>query len=257
MEKRIRALFETSAAILSGFNANDRIVHDLSIAIQDLFINTIPDDQLISPIFVVNLHPLTLNRWREQIDWEVNLSHLLVTTAAEYGVHFHTSPSVQLSADASLAPHEVSIFFKQTPALPQSETGILAFSNDKSEEESEQISTQVPLLILKGDKTLKLTGSVINIGRKNTNHIVVNDLRVSRNHAQIRKVKDEYVIFDVGSSGGTFINSNRVDQHTLRSGDVISLAGYSMIFTVDQVPVEETGRNETSEIKSPDKGIDN
>jgi pSer/pThr/pTyr-binding forkhead associated (FHA) protein len=98
---------------------------------------------------------------------------------------------------------------------------------------------------------------VINIGRKNTNHIVVNDLRVSRTHAQIRKVKADYVIFDVGSSGGTFINANRIDQHILRPGDVISLAGYTMIFTIDQMPTGETQRNITSEIKSPDKGTDN
>jgi hypothetical protein len=257
LEKRIRALFETSTAILSGFNANDRIVHDLSIAIQDLFINMIPEDQLVSPILVVNLHPLTLNRWREQIDWEVNLSHLLITTAAEYGTHFHTSPTVQLSADESLAPHEVAIFLKQTTAHPQSETGILAFSNEDLEGENDKNLQSVPLLILKGDKTLKLSGSVINIGRKNTNHIVVNDLRVSRTHAQIRKVKADYVIFDVGSSGGTFINANRIDQHILRPGDVISLAGYTMIFTIDQMPTGETQRNITSEIKSPDKGTDN
>lgn len=257
LEKRIRALFETSAAILSGFNANDRIVHDLSVAIQDLFINSIPDDQLVAPIFVVNLHPLTLNRWREQTDWEVNLSHLLITTAAEYGTHFHTSPSVHLSADETLAPHEVSIFLKQTVSLPQSETGILAFVKEDGIDDGDHNLQPVPLLILKGDKTLKLTGSVINIGRKNTNHIVINDLRVSRTHAQIRKVKADYVIFDVGSSGGTFINSNRIDQHILRPGDVISLAGYTMIFTVDQVPSGETQRNITSEIRSPDKGTDN
>ena len=256
LEKRIRALFENSATILSGSNSNDRIVHDLSIAIQDLFINTIPDDQLVAPIFVVHLHPQTLNRWREQLDWEVNLSHLLVTTAAEYGTHFHTSPSVQLSADEALAPHEVSIFLKQTSALPISETGILALVKADREDENNQNLQPVPLLILKDDKTLKLSGNVINIGRKNTNHIIVNDLRVSRTHAQIRKVKAEYVIFDVGSTGGTFINSNRIEQHILRPGDVISLAGYTMIFTVDQVPSKETQRNITSEIKSPDKGTD-
>jgi len=97
-------------------------------------------------------------------------------------------------------------------------------------------------------------GNVINIGRKNTNHIIINDLRVSRNHAQIRRVKDEYILFDAGSTGGTFINSTRIDQHTLRPGDVISLAGYTLIYTIDQIPVEETQKSITSEIKGYEEG---
>jgi len=116
----------------------------------------------------------------------------------------------------------------------------------------ETVST--PLLILQGEKTVRLNRSVINLGRKSSNHIAINDLRVSRNHAQIRKVKNDYVIFDVGSSGGTFINSNRVNQHTLRPGDVISLAGFTMIYTIDQSPVEDKQKGITSEIKNPDQG---
>jgi len=254
LEKRFRTLFETSATILPWNDPNDRIVHQLCVAIQDLFMGDAPRDQMIAPVFQVNLNPLTLRHWQEQPDWEKILSDLLVSTAMEFGISFHTTPAVNLTADAMLQPEEVFIDLKETPRSPLSETGVISLDPDGNPITGELQTVTTPLLILQGDKTVRLNRSVINLGRKSSNHIVISDLRVSRNHAQIRKVKDDYVIFDVGSSGGTYINSNRVDQHTLRPGDVISLSGYTMIFTIDQFPVEETQKGITSEIKSADLG---
>jgi ABC transport system ATP-binding/permease protein len=71
---------------------------------------------------------------------------------------------------------------------------------------------------------------VISIGRRNTNDIVIDDMRISRLHAQIRLVPDGYMIFDTGSTGGTFVNSARISQQLLKTGDVISLGGYRFIF---------------------------
>lgn len=254
LEKRLRTLFETSATLLPWNDPNDRIVHQLCVAIQDLFMGDAPRDQMIAPVFQVNLNPLTLRRWQKQPDWEKILSDLLVSTAAEYGFSFHTTPAVHLAADALLQPEEVFINLKETPRSPSSETGVISLDPEGKPITGELQTVSTPLLILQGEKTVRLNRSVVNLGRKSSNHIAINDLRVSRNHAQIRKVKSDYVIFDVGSSGGTFINSNRVDQHTLRPGDVISLAGFTMIYTIDQSPVEETQKGITSEIKSADSG---
>lgn len=254
LEKRFRALFESSATLLPWNDPNDRIVHQLCVAIQDLFMGDIPHDKLIAPVFQVILNPLTLRHWQEQPDWQKTLTDLLVATAAEYGISFHTTPAVTMSADNLLLQEEVLINLKESPRSATTETGIIAVDAAGNPISEMMPAIATPLLILQGDKTIKLNRSVINLGRKGSNHIAINDMRVSRNHAQIRQVKGEYVIFDVGSSGGTFINSTRVDQHTLRSGDVISLAGYTMIYTVDQVASDETQKGITSELKSADTG---
>jgi pSer/pThr/pTyr-binding forkhead associated (FHA) protein len=89
-------------------------------------------------------------------------------------------------------------------------------------------------LILENEKIYSLNRAVTNIGRRSTNHLVVSDLRVSRNHAQVRLVNGRYMIFDAGSTGGTYINGERIQQSTLRPGDVISLAGVKLIFVVDE-----------------------
>lgn len=85
-------------------------------------------------------------------------------------------------------------------------------------------------LILENTRVFLLTQDVVNIGRRIENHLVIDDPRVSRNHAQLRIIHDHYVLFDLGSTGGTFINGRRIEQSTIYSGDVISLAGVQMVF---------------------------
>jgi pSer/pThr/pTyr-binding forkhead associated (FHA) protein len=88
-------------------------------------------------------------------------------------------------------------------------------------------------LIVGGTQTVPLSRSVVNIGRRLDNHVVLDDPRVSRVHAQLRVVKDHFVIFDLNSSGGTFVNGHRTNQSVLHPGDVISLAGVTLIFGQD------------------------
>ena len=63
------------------------------------------------------------------------------------------------------------------------------------------------------------------------NHIILEDPRVSRSHAQIKLVNDSFMIFDMNSTGGTFVNGERTEQSVLYPGDVVSLAGVVFIFS--------------------------
>ncbi|MBP8857500.1 MAG: FHA domain-containing protein, partial [Anaerolineaceae bacterium] len=84
---------------------------------------------------------------------------------------------------------------------------------------------------------------VINIGRREDNHLVIEDLRISRTHAQLRARMGKYVIFDLGSTGGTFVNGQRVTQAILAPGDVISLAGLTLIYSETRTdPSDNTDR---------------
>jgi pSer/pThr/pTyr-binding forkhead associated (FHA) protein len=85
-------------------------------------------------------------------------------------------------------------------------------------------------LILEGTKAVPLDRAIIKIGRSHDNSIVLDDPRVSRHHVEIRVIREHFVLFDLGSSGGTYINGQRISQGLLYPGDMISLAGINIVF---------------------------
>lgn len=70
-----------------------------------------------------------------------------------------------------------------------------------------------------------------SIGRSPSNDLVLQAPKISRQHAAINKYKDQYLIIDLKSSNGVFVNGRKIDEHALQEGDVVSLGGYQMIFS--------------------------
>jgi len=74
------------------------------------------------------------------------------------------------------------------------------------------------------------------IGRNADNHLVLRDNRVSRSHLQILAEDDHYVLEDLNSRHGTWVNGVRVARHLLRNSDRIDFGvqeSYQLTFTVD------------------------
>ena len=72
--------------------------------------------------------------------------------------------------------------------------------------------------------TFSLEGDQLVIGRDSSSAIAINDAEVSRKHARLNFQGGKYVIEDLGSTNGTFVNGQRlVSPVVLKSGDVISL----------------------------------
>ena len=86
-------------------------------------------------------------------------------------------------------------------------------------------------LVLQGTRVIPLNRPLIKIGRQLDNHIILEDPRVSRSHAQIKLINERFVIFDMNSTGGTFVNGQPASQSVLYPGDVVSLAGVVFIFS--------------------------
>ena len=82
-----------------------------------------------------------------------------------------------------------------------------------------------------GDITNALSQSAeINQTLEITNDIVIEEASVSRKHAQLRRRYGQYVIYDLGSSGGTSVNGHAVREAPLDDGDVVSLGGVELRF---------------------------
>ncbi len=248
IEKRIRDLFESSSSILTGSGQSALLIHRLCESLQEYFSEEDTQQRSGIPVFEIIVNPLTLKRWQGLPDWEKNLVEIITSTAAEFDLHFAVPPQFTLTSRNSISRDEVLVSVSESMTETE-ETGAIPLQSENGTGESVDLSSTHACLILQGDKVIPLIRSVINIGRKGSNQIVINDLRISRTHAQIRRIQGNYVIFDVGSSGGTFVNSTRINQRTLRTGDVISLAGYPMIYTEDECVSGEKPRDKTAEIK--------
>jgi pSer/pThr/pTyr-binding forkhead associated (FHA) protein len=68
------------------------------------------------------------------------------------------------------------------------------------------------------------------LGRGMDNEIVLEDPRVSRYHAEIYLRGSEWVLRDLGSTNGTYVNGYGVHERALESGDRVSLGGVELVF---------------------------
>lgn len=85
-------------------------------------------------------------------------------------------------------------------------------------------------LIVDGTRRFDLRSGVVKIGRSPENHLVINESHISRRHAELSYRWGHYVIIDLGSTGGIWVNGLRVSQQSLQDGDLISLAGTPLMY---------------------------
>ncbi|MDJ0954834.1 MAG: FHA domain-containing protein [Acidimicrobiia bacterium] len=82
--------------------------------------------------------------------------------------------------------------------------------------------------------------AVVTIGRDPDSTVVVNDLMVSRHHAELRPTDSGYEIVDRGSQNGTFVNGVRVSAAPVRLGDLIGVGGTTLLVGPDGLTAAET-----------------
>ena len=83
-----------------------------------------------------------------------------------------------------------------------------------------------------------LEGDQLTIGRDATNDIVINDAEVSRRHARLTFQGGKYVLEDLGSTNGTFVNGQRLaGPRVLKAGEVVSF-GEQIILVFEVVNVD-------------------
>ena len=74
-----------------------------------------------------------------------------------------------------------------------------------------------------------LDTDVTHIGRHPDSDIFLDDITVSRRHAEIRRGSDGFSLHDVGSLNGTYVNRERVERADLRSGDEIQIGKFKLV----------------------------
>ncbi len=83
-------------------------------------------------------------------------------------------------------------------------------------------------------KRFELTSPTVSVGRDKSNAIQLHDTEISRFHAELRWGDGHYELVDLGSSNGTFVNSQVTQSQMLKSGDRVQVGRTLMIFTAGE-----------------------
>jgi len=232
LEARLQTLIEIDfLKALPGGKAEDVIVHKLAAALA----RYAQDNPSEAPnVYDIHLHPQVAEKWQNP-NFLATLLHSITTVAQEAGFRFTMSPVINIVSNANIQAENAEVIVLHRTE-PMADTNVIPINSNNAEtEENAQIPSNA-FLIVEGVKVFPLTTPVVNIGRRLDNQLVIDDPRVSRNHSQLRAIKGRYVVFDLNSTGGTFVNGQRTNQSVLYPGDVISLAGVSLIFGQDNPP---------------------
>ncbi len=72
------------------------------------------------------------------------------------------------------------------------------------------------------------------LGRAHTNDIVLDDVSVSSQHSRLRLEDGHFVLHDLKSTNGTFVNEQKISRHVLKTGDIIRLGETGLLFRLEQ-----------------------
>jgi len=218
------------------------------------------DYQVLSPAGIpqapthywVYLHPDDCDTLAiEQLTLEAELAHHVAELAAQAGLALEVTPVIYILPDEGIGPHEVRV---EARWMPEEAAEVEKTREMETSEEETKATTAPqghPFLILAGYRQVDLLQPVVSIGRALDNDVIIEDPRVSRHHAQFRRRYGRYVLYDLGSSGGTTINDYPVEECVLHSGDVVSLAGVQVIYGEDPpTPVPLPGNEDTPPLAS-------
>ena len=89
------------------------------------------------------------------------------------------------------------------------------------------------LVVLRGPNTgarFLLDDDEVNSGRHPDSDIFLDDVTVSRKHAVFRREGDTFVVRDVGSLNGTYVNRERIDEVALQTGDEVQIGKFRLVF---------------------------
>ncbi len=240
IESQLRSLFEEALIwVLPGEQAHVNLIDEL-LNIIDQNLNETPEGSLIAPDkFTIAVRPEEISNWQTHQELLDDIAAEMKRLSEANAFHFISPPSITVASLPVDVEDEIDIsgtFSEVEPTLPDT-----AAMEQHQDDLSPSVIPRNAFLVVGGKTNFPLITAVINIGRHSDNDLVLADDYVSRHHAQIRAINSRYVVFDVGSTGGIFINGKQITQATLHPGDVLRMGTINLIYIQDT-----TSENPTS-----------
>jgi pSer/pThr/pTyr-binding forkhead associated (FHA) protein len=120
------------------------------------------------------------------------------------------------------------------PTLGLSPADVEAEGGDEFPFPEDELEPGQALLLVKhgpnAGSTFLLEAEVTTAGRHPESDVFLDDVTVSRRHAEIRRRDAEWFVHDLGSLNGTYVNRERVEVTKLASGDELQIGKFKLVF---------------------------
>jgi pSer/pThr/pTyr-binding forkhead associated (FHA) protein len=139
------------------------------------------------------------------------------------GSNFCSSCGAVLETQA--AENTTITFHPTTPTDP---------TDDEVPVELGEVAEEIAVLVVKrgpqAGSRFALDSPVTTAGRHPESDIFLDDITVSRRHAEFRRDGTSYVVRDVGSLNGTYLNRERIEEAGLENGDEVQIGKFKLVF---------------------------
>jgi len=248
IERRLQVFIENTIFFFPWNNRQAHFAHLLVDAVARTQVEDGAGRISLAASYTICANPELVQSWQDNPAFLSDVSRLLWEAAADVNMAFHSLPSFHLIPDPSLPTGAVRIDVVH-PSAAVEETGVMP-SNGADVRQGSPFPASA-FLIVNGTQIYPLNLPVVNIGRRLENNLVIDDPRVSRNHALLRANNGRYMLCDLNSTGGTYVNGQRITQQALRPGDVISLAGFAIIYGEESIASDSSTGGSTTAIQPP------
>ncbi|HCV35349.1 MAG TPA: hypothetical protein DF783_00355 [Acidimicrobiaceae bacterium] len=133
------------------------------------------------------------------------------------GANFCPSCGTQLMS----GDHEATDSFEALPIIPH-------------EDDRARFPSGIGLFVVdsgpKAGSRYGLESEVTSVGRHRSADILLDDVTVSRRHVEVDRTGDRYVVRDIGSLNGTYLNGDRIESAELHDGDELQIGRFKLVF---------------------------
>ena len=195
LESRLQELIEGRLARLlpvqeSPVNLTHQLVTAMKAGTQ-----TPADGSALAPdLYVLLVDPERAQGLLQNQPLLVGLADAIFEAGDAAGLRFGRKPSISVSANSEMKTGEITVI----PQTSSIELGQTVETDQELGNDANSIPNNA-FLIVNGVEIFALDQPLINIGRRSTNELVIEDPRESRQHAQIRAIHGKFVLFDLDS----------------------------------------------------------
>lgn len=231
IDRELATLYETKSKITENLNQNKEELEELKFRFE------------LAEFSEAEFKKLS----KEKTDKVNKFEKVLAAVAANAERYEEIFADEEGIADNTIPPVKKHAPVEKTPTKKEESDFVVEegeknyFSpTEASSETTGDVTKKTPLtgeavvVIIEGEHTGKeyKLRKETSIGRANTNTIVLKDAKVSRQHAVIKQSGNEFVINDLNSSNGIFVNGEKVREHVLGDADIIQIGDHQMQFKV-------------------------